>query len=72
MHNLCLGGPSGCRGPGTIPHKACANRPKRSQAAAEWAESPLSGSFPVLMAEVWPMKAGTLYARAFFDLPLRT
>lgn len=34
--------------------------------------APLSGSLPALMAEAWPVKAGTLYARAFFDLPLRT
>lgn len=33
------------------------------------AEPPRSGSFPVPMAEVWLVKAGTLYARAFFDLP---
>lgn len=38
----------------------------------EWAESPLSGRFPALMAEAWSVKVGTLYARAFFDLPLRT
>ena len=35
-------------------------------------EPPLSGSLPALMAEEWLVKAGTLYTRAFFDLPLRT
>lgn len=55
-----------------LPKKLMLTGPRGSQAALECADPPLSGSFPVLMAEVWPVKAGTLYAKAFFDLPLRT
>lgn len=64
--------PLGAGGQGPFPTRLMLIGPRGSQAAAEWAETPSSGSFPVPMAEVWLVKAGTLYARAFFDLPLRT
>lgn len=72
MPNCAQGDPLGVGGWEPFRMRLMLNRPKRELSCHGWAEPPLSGSFPAPIAEVRPVKAGTLYSRAFFDLPLRT